>query len=153
MPEPSRVPSAFRARGSGVPRRVVAVRGGENPGPGGQAGNSGDDDGGDERRRFKRSRVLWGGTLRLVEDGSTLSVTLANISASGAKLMFSSMPGREEAAVIERLRPKLRVVLLLPDTAAIPSEIVWVGHGSLGIAFLIDPQDAVRRLGRVARLE
>lgn len=116
-------------------------------------GEEGGDDGGAERRRFRRSRVLWGGTLRLVEDGSTLSVTLANISASGAKLMFTAMPGREEAEVIERLRPRLRVVLLLPDTAAIPSEVVWVGTSSLGITFLVEPEEAARRLGRVARLE
>ncbi len=122
------------------------------PERGSQRGNN-DGSGGAERRRYKRSRVLWGATLRLVTDGSTLSVTLANVSASGAKLMFSSMPGREEAEVIARLQPKLRVVLLLPDTAAIPAEVVWVGRGTVGINFLVDPHEASRRLGRVARLE
>lgn len=105
-----------------------------------------------DRRAHRRRRVLWGASLRCADDTLSLSVTVADISAGGAKLLFSRMPDAEEAPVVARIEPGQEIVLILPEFGEFPGEIVWSEVGRLGLRFALDPQRVAARLGSIVEL-
>lgn len=119
---------------------------GESPGGTGCAGGTASMR---DRRAHRRRRVLWGASLRCADDTVNLSVTVADISAGGAKLLFSQMPDIEEAPVVTRIEPGQRIVLILPEFGEFPGEIVWSEVGRLGLRFALDPATVAARLGSV----
>lgn len=102
-----------------------------------------------DRRAHRRTRVLWGASLRCADDDARLSVTVANISAGGAKLVFSETPDECEAEVVDRLDPELEVVLALPEVGDFPASVVWIARGRLGIRFAQPPEEIAAAIGAV----
>ena len=61
---------------------------------------------------------------RLTWRGQTIDVRLANLSSSGAMVIFDQVPTIGE-----------RVALQLPDQRAAPADVTWVRDGRIGIHF------------------
>jgi hypothetical protein len=102
-----------------------------------------------ERRAYRRTRVLWGALLRCAEGDARLPVTVANISAGGAKLVFSETPDEAEAEVVDRLDPGLDVVLILPEIGDFSASVVWIARGCLGVQFDLPPEEIAAAIGAV----
>ncbi|WP_161958802.1 PilZ domain-containing protein [Ferruginivarius sediminum] len=105
-----------------------------------------------DRRAYRRTRVLWGASLRCAGDEGTLSVTVANISAGGAKLVFAEYPNEAEAVVADQLDPDVATILMLPSIGEFPAKVVWCGRGRLGIKFTEPPEEVAAIIGPVIDL-
>ncbi len=87
-----------------------------------------------ENRRYHRASVLWPATL-LCRNNS-FECVIFNISANGAKLMIKNS-----------LEDKARVTLSSPRFGAFDGDVVWRSPGSLGIRFLLAPEQVAEVLG------
>ncbi len=102
--------------------------------------------GGQEKRRHHRQRVLWNARLCIgdPEDGAgdggyELACRVLNMSLSGARIQIS-LPLRDGA----------EVTLRLPRYGDLPARVAWYRDGYLGLAFRIDESDVLRLIGRDA---
>lgn len=77
-----------------------------------------------DRRRHKRHKLLWSGTLR-TWDGTTLDCTILDLSASGAKV-------RLDQPVI----PGELVTLMSRRFGMRPARVAWMDGVIIGLEFL-----------------
>jgi PilZ domain len=87
-----------------------------------------------ENRKYHRASVLWPATL-LCRNNS-FECVIFNISANGAKLMIKNS-----------LEDKARVTLSSSRFGAFDGDIVWRSPHSLGIRFLLAPEQVAEVLG------
>lgn len=102
-----------------------------------------------ERRRHRRTRVLWGGVLLAQEFKGEIACTVADISAGGAKLLVPAWPEGSDADVIDNLEVGHRVLLSLRASGEVPGEVVWQKPGRLGVRFLLEPDEVRERFDAV----
>lgn len=81
----------------------------------------------EEKRRFRRTSVLWRG--RLYAAGKTHEVRVLNVSPGGAKLRGPTLP--ENAAVI----------LTVDRAGEVPARVVWCERELIGLRFLDSAQE------------
>jgi hypothetical protein len=87
-----------------------------------------------ENRKYHRATVLWPATL-LCRNNS-FECVIFNISANGAKLMIKNS-----------LEDKIRVTLASPRFGSLDADVVWRSPGSLGIRFVLAPEQVAEVLG------
>lgn len=102
-----------------------------------------------ERRRHRRTRVLWGGVLLAQDFKGEIACTVADISAGGAKLLVPAWPEGSDADVIDNLEVGHRVLLSLRASGEVPGEVVWQKPGRLGVRFLLEADEVRERFEAV----
>lgn len=98
-----------------------------------------------DRRRYRRSRVLWGATM--IADGfdGEVTCTVVDISAGGAKLMMNTKLIGRDPDLLGMVTPGSRVTLSVRASGSVPAEVVWQDGDRAGLRFLIDPEDVRAR--------
>jgi hypothetical protein len=99
----------------------------------------------EERRRHRRSRVLWGATVTAEGVDGEVTCTIVDISAGGAKLMMNAKMIGRDPDLLGMLTPGCEVTLSVRASGTVPAEIVWQDGDRAGLRFLIDPADVRAR--------
>ena len=98
-----------------------------------------------ERRRHRRSRVLWGAILTADGFDGEVTCTVVDISAGGAKLMINARIIGRDADLLSLVTPGEQVTLSVRASGSVPAEVVWQDGDRAGLRFLIDPEDVRAR--------
>ena len=99
----------------------------------------------EDRRRYRRSRVLWGATISADGVDGEVTCTVVDISAGGAKLMMNTKLIGRDPDLVSILTPGAPVTLSVRASGSVPAEVVWQDGDRAGLRFLIDPEDVRAR--------
>jgi hypothetical protein len=99
----------------------------------------------EDRRRHRRSRVLWGATMTAEGIEGEVTCTVVDISAGGAKLMMNGKMMVRDPDLLSMVLPGSHVTLSVRASGSVPAEIVWQDGDRAGLRFLIDPDDVRAR--------
>jgi hypothetical protein len=99
----------------------------------------------EDRRRHRRSRVLWGATVTAEGVDGEVTCTVVDISAGGAKLMMNAKMIGRDPDLLGMLTPGCEVTLSVRASGTVPAEIVWQDGDRAGLRFLIEPDDVRAR--------
>lgn len=88
-----------------------------------------------EKRRHKRSSVIWPAVVTL-PDGER-PCTVLNLSLGGARIKVARLPASD-----------VRLNLRIPGVGQFPGRVVWHREDGAGVEFTIAPEVASRSIGR-----
>jgi hypothetical protein len=111
----------------------------QEPKPGGTLATA------EDRRRYRRSRVLWGATVTAEGIDDEVTCTVVDISAGGAKLMMNAKMMGRDPDLLSMVTPGCQVTLSVRASGTVPAEVVWQDGDRAGLRFLIDPEDVRAR--------